>query len=194
MIRPNRYYVHVYQAKVEFKKYDLRTLASRKMVAYLKDKWGKWYWPRRTDLLDKSQKNRRDKPKSLQPGNQWVDRSKQSERWSRHANRGQKKNNPWNESRKNFRDTEKTLRRNQKWEPEIPSKSRVRTNIRNRASTTLKRRTWDKVIENNPTSHRRQNNNNFRYAMLREVTGEFLGMLEKITTSIGKIKSKFDSL
>ena len=90
MIRPNRYYVHVYQAKVEFKKYDLRTLASRKMVAYLKDKWGKWYWPRRTDLLDKSQKNRRDKPKSLQPGNQWVDRSKQSERWSRHANRGQK--------------------------------------------------------------------------------------------------------
>ena len=39
MIRPDRYYVDIYQTKIEFRKYDLRTLASRKMVTYLKDKW-----------------------------------------------------------------------------------------------------------------------------------------------------------
>ena len=34
-IGPDRYYVHVYQTKIEFERYDLRTLKFRKIAKYL---------------------------------------------------------------------------------------------------------------------------------------------------------------
>ena len=43
-IGPDRYYVHVYQTKIEFERYDLRTLKFRKIAKYLAENF-ETLWP-----------------------------------------------------------------------------------------------------------------------------------------------------
>ena len=47
-IEPDKYYLHVYQTKIEYQKYDLRTLNSRRIAEDLKKRCGCRYWPRPT--------------------------------------------------------------------------------------------------------------------------------------------------
>ena len=83
MIEPDKYYVHVYQTKLEYEKYDLRTLNSRVMAKELKQRCGHIYWPRpadkkrrtlRTTLPRKTAENRPWKHRFIfyQYGHFWV--------------------------------------------------------------------------------------------------------------------------
>ena len=51
VIRPEKWYVHVYQTKIEIQQNILRTLSSRKMARYLSNnRWDGTYWPRNIDI------------------------------------------------------------------------------------------------------------------------------------------------
>ena len=49
VFKPHKYYVHVYQTKIERSWKDLRTLHSRAMARYLSQNWNSQYWPRPID-------------------------------------------------------------------------------------------------------------------------------------------------
>ena len=50
VFRPNKYYIHVYQTKIERARSDLRTLSSRAIAQHLRHQWSAHYWPRTTDI------------------------------------------------------------------------------------------------------------------------------------------------
>ena len=50
VFRPDKYYVHVYQTKIERSWNDLRTLHSRSIAKQLNENWGQQYWPRSVDV------------------------------------------------------------------------------------------------------------------------------------------------
>ena len=54
IIKADKYYVHVYQTKIEFDKFDLRSLNSRKIARNLKSRCGSYYFPRAIDLRSKN--------------------------------------------------------------------------------------------------------------------------------------------
>ena len=50
VFRPDKYYLHVYQTKIERGRNDLRTLHSRSIAKSLNENWRSQYWPRSIDL------------------------------------------------------------------------------------------------------------------------------------------------
>ena len=50
VFKPNKYYIHVYQTKIERAWKDLRTLHSRSIALHLNKHWGDRYWPRSVDI------------------------------------------------------------------------------------------------------------------------------------------------
>ena len=70
-LRPDRFYVHVYQTKIEFKRYNLRTLKSRIIAKELAKRWAKSYLPRSIDTDEKrlsSPSNRTELQKRVKYG------------------------------------------------------------------------------------------------------------------------------
>ena len=49
-IRPNRWYIHIYQTRVDRGNGDFRSLKSRVMAKYMQSRWPKSYWPRPKDV------------------------------------------------------------------------------------------------------------------------------------------------
>ena len=60
VFKPNKYYIHVYQTKIERSWKDLRTLYSRSIAKYLHQNWRSQYWPRSVDVnkMEEVRKNR----------------------------------------------------------------------------------------------------------------------------------------
>ena len=50
VFKPYKYYIHVYQTKIERGWKDLRTLSSRSIAQHLRLQWNSHYWPRITDI------------------------------------------------------------------------------------------------------------------------------------------------
>ena len=50
VFKPDKYYIHVYQTKIERGRNDLRTLSSRSIAQHLRHQWNAHYWPRTTDI------------------------------------------------------------------------------------------------------------------------------------------------
>ena len=50
VFREDRYYIHVYQTKIERGRKDLRTLHSKTIAQYLSQNWHSQYWPRVIDI------------------------------------------------------------------------------------------------------------------------------------------------
>ena len=50
VFKPHKYYIHVYQTKIERSWNDLRTLSSRSIAQHLRYNWNAHYWPRPTDI------------------------------------------------------------------------------------------------------------------------------------------------
>ena len=59
IFNPNKYYIHVYQTKIDIGSGDLRTLQSRSIAQYLFQNWNSQYWPRTVDinLLERPDRN-----------------------------------------------------------------------------------------------------------------------------------------
>ena len=50
VFRPDKYYLHAYQTKIERGPNDLRTLHSRSIAKALNENWRSQYWPRSIDI------------------------------------------------------------------------------------------------------------------------------------------------
>ena len=61
VFKPTKYYIHVYQTKIERAWNDLRTLHSRTMAQHLSQNWGRQYWPRSIDIKLIQNERTRDK-------------------------------------------------------------------------------------------------------------------------------------
>ena len=80
-IRSNKWYVHVYQTKIEHGHNDLRTLRSREMARYLHNKWKETYWPRNIDIREKDVRERKSRPKQKRDHAKWKEDEKRDWQW-----------------------------------------------------------------------------------------------------------------
>ena len=221
-IKPNKYYVHVYQTKIEFAKYDLRSLNSRKIARNLKDRCGNYYFPRTIDL--KRKKTRGDemfvkRSEKLNRGDNKI-MTQQSTRNALKKDTGSVYKNAgnWQKQDRN----RPAHNRPQTWRP--PKKSKPPreyqcyrresgrydiTEDDNRVSQRSKshwNRSPDRLegIEIGKSSVKTRNTHSNRFKgvknyedarmeKLQEVTEELLGMLKKVT-SMENLKVKFNSL
>ena len=106
-LRPDRYYIHVYQTRVQTSNGDLKWLRSKEIAKHLWRTWGNSYYPRRQDIrkepesYEQSRRKKRQRNINPEPTPRYREKSRRnnSPEWRNWQERSPR--NDWQQSCKN---------------------------------------------------------------------------------------------